>query len=537
MSKNNDNLILSGFDFRILVLMPTGRDASLVCQLLESCGLAVGVCDEVDDIATESLNGVGAILLAEEALWPDRFGAFVETVEQQPVWSDIPVVLLAADERSSESLLDTIGTHLNITILDRPLQKAVLTSAMRGALRARQRQYQTRDLLFALKETDRQKDLFLATLSHELRTPLNSMLGWLQMLKGEGNGYDKAHALDVIERNAKAQTQIIDDILTLSRVVTGKLEIDSKLIDLNEVLRTAVDVVKPLLEEKQLTVQLSFEHSAGNIRGDFERLTQVFWNLLSNAIKFTPEHGHIGIELRRAGSFARVTVTDDGKGMKEDFLPYAFERFRQADSSYTRSVGGLGLGLAIVRNIVEHHGGSVSVESPGEGLGSTFAVKLPLAKEVVASDQGSEMSTQSPQNQLTHLRVLLVEDDADGREMLSVMLKQHRIQVQAVPNATEALAAIEKEPPSLLISDLGMPDMDGYTLIEKVRELSPENGGRIPAIALTGYVSKQDRERALRAGFQAHQPKPIDFDELIDTIKKLSSNSTPVENRSIFSGR
>jgi signal transduction histidine kinase/ActR/RegA family two-component response regulator len=504
-------------EFRILVLMPTGRDSELVSQTLENAGLRAKVSRDLQDLEADLDAKAGAILLAEEALTEVTFQRLVEIVQQQPVWSDIPVVLLAGDQQNSEKLLDTVGTQINITILERPLPKAILISAMRGALRARKKQYETRNLLTELKEADEQKDLFLATLSHELRTPLNSMLGWIELLKNNDRNFDRNHALDVIERNAKAQTQIISDILLLSRVVTGKFEIENKLIKIDAVVQVAVDIIEPLVKDKKISLNVAYNDAGCRIRGDF-------WNILSNAAKFTPFSGNINIETFCHQSEVSIKISDDGQGIKEDFLPFVFERFRQADSSYTRNVGGLGLGLAIVRNIVEQHGGKISVESEGEGKGAAFIVTLPIASSIEAVSESETMKDNLPSDSIIEgLRILIAEDDDDSREMLSVLLSQSEMQIEAVATATEALNAVTQNPPDLLISDVGMPDMDGYRLIEKIRALPSKQGGKIPAIALTGYASSQDRARSLEAGYQAHLTKPIDFDELFQAIRSVLS--------------
>lgn len=516
----------AGADFRVVVLMPIGRDAELVQQTLESAGLFSDVCEDLVHLETCLSENGGAILLAEEALHQNGYNRLIEIIEHQPVWSDIPVILLAGNQRSSETLLKIIGSQLNITILERPLPKAILISSVRAALRARKKQYQTRDLLTQLKEVDRQKDLFLATLSHELRTPLNSMIGWIELLRSAGKDFDQNHALEVIERNAKAQTQIIQDILLLSRIVTGKFEIERKPINLNEVVMAAIDVVQPQIEAKNIKLKTEFDISANSIEGDFDRLRQVFWNLLTNAVKFTPNFGTISIVTQPEESRVIITVTDTGQGIEAEFIPFVFERFRQANNTYSRGIGGLGLGLSIVQTIVELHGGLVSVESNGKGCGTTFRVELPLTVDAstIAALTPEKVITKS-ELPLAGLNILIAEDDDDSREMLIFLLEKHHFKIKAVSNAADALTAISNNPPNLLISDVGMPDMDGYELIRRVRQFSPEMGGQVPAIALTGYASQQDRARSLEAGYQAHLSKPIDFDELFETIRKIAPYS------------
>jgi signal transduction histidine kinase/CheY-like chemotaxis protein len=467
-------------------------------------------------------------LLAEEGLQNGTLDHLVETFNRQPVWSDLPVVLFAGSMHNSEKLLSTIGARLNATIVERPIRVAILISAVRGALRARQKQYQTRDLLNQLEESDRQKDLFLATLSHELRTPLNSILGWIQLLRdGKPGAVNARHGLEVIERNAKAQSELISDILFVSRIITGKLTLNPKPIDLIPVIEEAVEVVQPSIEAKNIHLSVFFDPRIEQIKGDRDRLKQVFWNILSNAVKFTPPDGRIGIYAYfNDSNEVEIEFFDSGVGIEPEFLPHIFERFSQADSTYTRKVGGLGLGLAIVRHLVELHGGSVSVKSDGANRGTSFTIKLPVLR---AAEKNESLNGKSHYaapaekiNEPPHgVRVLLVEDNDDSREMLAVLFTQFDLQITAVASASEALKELGENRFDVLISDIGMPDEDGYELIRKVRALPAEKGGSIPAIALTGYASLQDRDLALEAGYQEHLSKPVDIDELLALVKNV----------------
>jgi CheY-like chemotaxis protein/anti-sigma regulatory factor (Ser/Thr protein kinase) len=382
-------------------------------------------------------------------------------------------------------------------------------------------------LLHQLEQSDRQKDLFLATLSHELRTPLNSILGWIQLLRGNSRSIDARYGLDVIERNARAQSEMISDILFVSRIITGKLRLNLKPIDLIPVIEQAVEVVIPSIQAKEIQLNTFFDSNVKQIKGEPDRLRQVFWNILSNAVKFTPPKGQIDICAFVNGQEIEVEISDSGKGIEPDFLPFIFERFSQADSSYTRKVGGLGLGLAIVRYLVEIHGGSVSVKSDGANCGTTFIIKLPVLS-TTQSDSAPNKNSDAPgkpmkTNEPPHgISILLVEDNEDSREMLSVLFAQFNLQITAVASVPEAIKAIEQVKPDILISDIGMPDEDGYDLIRKVRHLPPEKGGLIPAIALTGYASLQDRDLALKAGYQEHLSKPLDIDKLLELVKNLA---------------
>jgi len=379
---------------------------------------------------------------------------------------------------------------------------------------------------------NRLKDEFLSTVSHELRTPLNAILGWSQILRARrADAATMNRALETIERNARSQAQLIDDLLDISRIITGKIRLNVHTVELLPVIEAAMDTVRPTTDTKNIRLQSVLDPAAGPVLGDSERLQQIVWNLLSNAIKFTPKRGRIQVCLQRINSHVEIVVTDTGQGITAEFLPYVFERFRQADSSITRSFGGLGLGLAIVRQLVELHGGTVHADSPGEGQGATFTVKLPLMavgpkaiepERVHPAVGGSVPFECSPR--LDGLRILIVDDDADIRDLLTYTLEVCGAEVMAAASADEAISALTESstPMDILISDIGMPDEDGYALLRRVRALEPENGGGIPAIALTAYARTQDRRAALLAGFQSHVAKPVEAAELIAVIANLA---------------
>jgi PAS domain S-box-containing protein len=381
------------------------------------------------------------------------------------------------------------------------------------------------------REANRLKDEFLATVSHELRTPLTAILGWAHMLRtGQLDSGSAASAFETIERNARAQSQLIDDLLDVSRAITGKLRIDVRPVDPNSFIEAAVEAVRPAAEAKGVRVQRVVDTGLVSVSGDPVRLQQVVWNLLSNAIKFTPRGGRVQVRMERVNSHVEIAVSDTGAGVSADFLPHVFDRFRQADQKTTRRHGGLGLGLAIVRHLVELHGGTVRAESPGEGQGSTFRVLLPVAPVYVSeSSEGrvhpAARDTLPPfecPDRLDGLRVLVVDDEPDTRDMLKAGLGQCGARVTSVGSAAEALASLSEEPPDVLISDIGMPDVDGYELIKKVRALPAERGGKVPAIALTAYARTEDRMHALRAGYQMHVPKPVELAELAAVTASLA---------------
>ncbi len=378
------------------------------------------------------------------------------------------------------------------------------------------------------------KDEFLATLSHELRTPLTAIVGWSQMLgNSKLDPVTSLRAIEVIRRNARVQVQMVDDLLDVSRIITGKLRLSVELIDLGAIIIASVEGLRPAAAAKEIRLQLQLDSPAWQISGDPDRLQQVAWNLISNAIKFTPKGGTVIIRLERVESFVEVTVSDTGLGIAPGFLPHVFDRFRQSDGTTTRAYGGLGLGLSIVRQLVELHGGTVRVNSEGEGRGSTFTVSLPL---MAARSAGSDTQGAQPPEfilpeldcppELHGLRVLVVDDEADTCELLQVILEGCGAQVKTANTAAAALAAVADETFDVLICDIGMPEEDGYSLIAKVRALGKERGGKVPAAAaLTAYAGEEDRIRVLRSGFQIHVPKPISPSELVAVVANLAGRT------------
>jgi signal transduction histidine kinase len=391
------------------------------------------------------------------------------------------------------------------------------------------------------REANRIKDEFLATLSHELRTPLNAILGWTQLLRSDGGRLPSdpgeiTHGLEVIERNARSQAKLIEDLLDVSRITTGKMRLHMKPTEIGKVVHAAADVVRPAAEAKNITVDCRLDEDAAVavIAADPDRLQQVFWNLLSNAVKFTPARGRITCHLRRDGDDLALRVSDTGAGIDPKFLPCVFDRFRQADSSSTRSQGGLGIGLTIVRHIVELHGGTVRAESAGEGTGATFTVTLPVTPAATTHPDASPASpaasahaaaaTLARPADLRGLKVLVVDDDADAREVLREMLSRVGVDVATAASAAEAFTLLDSRRPHVILSDIAMPEEDGFSLVRRVRSLAPEAGGRIPAVALSAYARDEDRRQSLAAGFQAHLAKPVEPHELVSTLARWAGD-------------
>jgi PAS domain S-box-containing protein len=385
-----------------------------------------------------------------------------------------------------------------------------------------------RDSRSEAEEANRLKDEFLATISHELRSPLNAILGWARLLREpDMRGDQMERALETIERNAQAQARLIEDLLDVSRIVSGKLSIQMRPVTLNSTIQSAVADLRLAAESKGIDLRLT-EDEEIKLIGDADRLQQVVWNLLSNAIKFTPEGGRVEVGLKRVGERAELRVSDTGRGISPEFLPHVFDRFRQATRTDARSRAGLGLGLAIVRHIVEAHGGNVTAESAGFGLGATFVCKLPLVgveQEVVPAIERQQAQLKvKATSSLRGIKVLVVDDDEDAREMLEAALNSYGAEVITAAGALKALDALASEKIDVLVSDINMPEIDGYELIRRVRAMKPEQGGRIPAVALTAYARAEDRLRALKSGYQTHMPKPVEPAELEVVVATLAKS-------------
>jgi PAS domain S-box-containing protein len=390
------------------------------------------------------------------------------------------------------------------------------------------------------EEANRLKDEFLATASHELRTPLTAVVGWSRLLRtGKLDAENSARALESIERNATLQTKLIDDLLDVSRIITGKLTLDRRPLEIAHVVSDAVNTVRPAADAKNIAIETSFDAEAEPVLGDANRLQQVLWNLLSNAVKFTPKNGRIEVALQRVNSEVQVSVGDSGEGISSEFLPYVFDRFSQGDGKSTRSHSGLGLGLAIVRQLVELHGGTVKAHSDGPGCGATFEMRLPVLSINLVPGSKSALSDSTLAGvrvtdglsiecppRLDGVRVLVVDDDSDTRQMLKAVLSECHADVITAASAAEAIKEIEQRKPDVLVSDLGMPEQDGYELIKQVRETeSADNAARVPALALTAYAKPEDRVRALAGGYQVHLAKPVEPAEFVLVVANLASRA------------
>ena len=485
-------------------------------------------------------------LILADVMMPslDGFGLLRE-LRSDPELSTVPVVLLSArageearvegwgagaDDYlvkpfSARELLARVESHVNLTRVRREADQS-LKQSLEAAQHAREE----------AQHASRMKDEFLTMLSHELRTPLNAILGWSQILASHRNvmADNVRQGLETIERNARVQAQLIEDLLDVSRITEGKLRLDVKQVGLSEVVEAALASIRPAADAKQIKVQTLLDRESDQVNGDAARLQQVIWNLLSNAVKFTAKGGRIQVLLERANSHVALSVSDNGEGIAPEFLPYVFDRFRQADQSTTRSFGGLGLGLSIVKHLVELHGGTVRVKSAGKGTGTSFVVELPLRLQRRGVAEGravNELSAESidalqaSQARLDGVTVLYVDDEADARELVRQVLSGQGARVITADSAEAGRRLMATERPDILVADIGMPDEDGYSLIRTIRSLPADRGGSIPAAAVTALARAEDRRRALLAGFQTHVAKPVDVVELVAVVASLAGRT------------
>lgn len=462
--------------------------------------------------AGASAAGIVAILIA-------RYGFFA-VVATAPIILIICFTYQTYLKNIAASIEQTEAARLHVEELSKYISELQRSEEARGQLLLRAERARAE-----AEAANRIKDEFLATLSHELRTPLTSLLGWSSVLR-EAKRDEKimTQGLEAIDRNARVQAQLIDDLLDVSRIVSGKLNLEVRPLDLASVTRAAINVVRPAADAKGISLDYFAEPGLGAISADSARLQQIIWNLLSNAVKFTPHNGKICVRVEQDGVDARVTVKDSGQGIEPEFLPRVFDRFLQADSSTTRSFGGLGLGLAIVRHLVELHGGTVSAESEGLNKGATFSATFPLLTErtePISMAHSSEMSALE-NHSLDGLRVLLVDDEPEARQIISTVISRTGAEVTACESASEALATLLEWKPDVILSDIAMPDEDGYSFIGKVRSLPREKGGATPAAALTAYARDIDRRQALAAGYQMHIAKPIAATQLVNIVARLA---------------
>ena len=564
---------------RVLIAAPSRSDAAVAAAALGEQGFTTRICGNMAELQECLEEGAGALLLTEEALAIETPSLLLAQLASQEPWSDLPIILLISagrDARWSELYSTLFAASGNLTLIERPCHAATLAASVQVALRARRKQYEARELLLrerlarrtasealaqaraseqareALLDSERAardeaekanrlKDEFLATLSHELRTPLAVILNWSRVLLRRFGHLDPQlrQGLSVVSDNAQAQARLISDLLDMGRIITGKVSLEAQPTELSSLVRQAVDSHRPAAEGKGISIELRQSLQVAMVRADATRLHQVFWNLLSNAIKFTPRGGRVLVSIG-AGDDGRwmISVEDTGEGIATDFLPNLFDRFRQADGSISRQHGGLGIGLAIVKQIVEMHGGAIEARSEGPGHGACFTVRLPPYRTELQPPQADTSAAaeepQLPADALAGLRVLTVEDQPHMLQIVQHMLEEYGAQVVGVESGTEALKRLDGSADGrfdVLVSDIGMPNIDGYALLHAIRADLAIGAETLPAIAVTAFARPEDRTRLLSAGFQAHLAKPYQVAQLVSTVRQVARHG-PVANES-----
>ncbi len=490
------------------MLAPIGKDARLMQATLANQGIAASSCSNIDELAQAFERPAAALVITEEAL-PAAEAFLTEYLAKQPPWSDLPVLLLTDQGADSIAVARATQTLGNVTLLERPVRVSTFSSAVRTALRARERQYRTRAHLWERQQADLQKDQFLAILAHELRNPLAPIRNAVQLLRLSGSGPPPAQLWDMMERQIAHMVRLIDDLLEVSRITRGKIELRNESVDLATVIDTAIETSRPLIEAGQLALEVDVPRETLHLYADPIRLAQVFANLLNNAAKYTEPGGNIKVMARLEDDDVVVSVSDSGVGIRPDALQSIFNMFMQADSSPKRRQNGLGIGLTIARSLVEMHGGTISARSEGLGKGSEFVVRLPLLhtpKELRASSQPSVHEVRAVP------RVLVVDDNRDAADSMGALLQMLGATVEVVHSGQAALKAIDTFKPAILFLDLGMPEIDGYEIARTVR--SRPDLKDVSIIAVTGWGQQKDRNRTYAAGFDHHLVKPANVDQL-----------------------
>ena len=511
---------------RVLIVAPIGRDAELMCTHLENAGIACEVCGDANEACGELARGAGALLVTEEALGPDAVPPLARVLEEQPAWSDVPVIILTGSphEVKGRSFRD-LGRRTNVTLIDRPVRINSLVSAAQAALRARQRQYEVRELMAKLEQRVHERDRFLAILGHELRNPLGAILLAAQMRDDEGN-LDGDHA-ELIERQSRHLTRLVNDLLDLSRVVSGKIVLKRELMDLAEALRQAMEMVNDAAARQNVSLELRHTEEPLPVFADPLRAAQIVANVISNAIKYTPEGGHVIVTVERDGDNACVRVTDDGVGIAPDRIGTIFELFAQAENAIGRAQGGMGIGLALVRSLLHLHGGEITAKSDGVGHGSEFVIRFPLAKVDQYSIPKAAPRHASGDGQPR--RIVVVEDNADVRDLLRLKLKRLGHEVHAVGDGMAGVNAIVEHRPDLALVDIGLPGIDGYEVASRVRQ---SIGRDVVLVAVSGFGLPEDKRRAYEAGFNEHITKPADVTDIENLLSRLPPRSDGVESPS-----
>jgi signal transduction histidine kinase/ActR/RegA family two-component response regulator len=511
-------------EYRVLIVPPTRRDGEVSCRILAGAGLTCAVCEPAV-VAKQIVAGIGAVILTDAAAADPRITQVTAALENQPTWSDTPVILLSRMGHQSPSLTRLLSTLTNVTILERPTSPRTLVSSVYAAIRGRRRQYQLRDQLIALHEAeealrnaDRRKDEFLAMLAHELRNPLAPIRTASELLARSLPPQDRVQAaVSIVKRQATHLTRLVDDLLDVSRITQGRIQLQRQPLELASIVAQAMESVEPLIREKQHELTLISSAQPLYVDGDSARLVQCVANLLTNASKYTDARGHIRVETRAEQSSAVVSIRDDGIGISPELLPRIFGLFVQSDRSLARSEGGLGIGLSVVQKIVEMHGGSVSAASAGLSRGATFEIRLPVIEPPAATSEEGRQTT------IRSRRILIVDDNVDAATSLAECLRLDGHQTRAVYSARGAFESVESFGPEIVLLDIGLPDINGFEVARQIRG----EGVSVRLVALTGYGQAEDIERAREAGFDAHMVKPVDLDALERVIAGANTQTPP----------
>jgi signal transduction histidine kinase len=498
---------------RILICAPVGKDAALAANALHHAGFSSFVCKTIPELLLELNKGAGLILAVEEALYAAASSSLSEYVTNQPTWSDLPILVLTKPGGDSPWIKGAYERLGNLTLLERPVRAPTLISAVRAALRARLRQYE-------IRLADQRKDEFLAMLAHELRNPLAPIGAAAQLLDLASSDVDKVKKTsEIITRQVEHMTSLIDDLLDIARVTRHLIKLDKRPVDIRQILSEAVEQASPLIRARQHHLVLDLPPDSVNVVGDFKRLVQVVVNLINNAAKYTPEGGNISVQLRVAADAVVLNISDNGIGMARELVLRVFDLFTQAQRSSDRSQGGLGIGLPLVKSLVELHGGSVSAESGGIGKGSIFTVRLPRLTSDSSKMNALQTSKDQPSTAVQPLRVLVVDDNADAADVLSLLLEAHGHEVFTEYAVPKAIERAQRTSPHVCLLDIGLPDIDGYELARRLRVM-PEMAKAV-FIAVSGYGQEQDKKKSAEAGFDYHFVKPINTTKLATLLAKI----------------
>jgi signal transduction histidine kinase/ActR/RegA family two-component response regulator len=502
---------------RILIVAPIGRDADLICTYLERAGMTCLICENMEKVCNELPAGAGALVFTDEALSPEEMLQLSRLLYEQPPWSEVPIIILTglpSLEAKARSFRE-LGRRTNITLVDRPVRIPSLVSAAQSALKARQRQYEVRELMLKLEDRVHERDRFLAILGHELRNPLSAILLASQMT-GQDGKLDHEHAR-LIERQSRHLTRLVNDLLDLSRVVSGKIVLKKQLIDLRQIVRQCLETLRESRQGRELNIELRDRDGALRVLADPVRAEQIVSNVLTNAMKYTPDGGTVTVTLDHKGGDAIIRVEDDGVGIAPERIGTIFELFAQAENAIGRAQGGMGIGLALVRNLVELHGGSISASSDGLGKGSVFTIRLPIATE--AAQTAEESKPASPPNVQPQTRsIVIVEDNADVRELLGLKLRKLGHDVASAIDGPDGVERIVEVRPDLALIDIGLPGFDGYEVAARVRSQLSDH---IVLVAVSGFGQPEDKRRALEAGFDEHLTKPADVRDIEDVLNRF----------------